>query len=167
MPGPPDPADHLTEPPSPLNLAATVSLPTVSLPTEPRCPLPPACSRRGVRWIVQHPLYSHKLTTFDRAPSYTRRGSVISETTHKVNLSENLFRQMILYGKRCKIPSRHQKSLGNSVQVWHLESKDFLCRAPRGGGSGQSVPGGRTHLPGTLQTHGDREERPPQRRTVD
>ena len=89
----------------------------------------------GVRWIVQRPLYSHKLTSFDRAPSYTHRGSVSTETTHKVNLPENLFRQRILYGKWCKIPSRHQKGSGNSVQVWHLESKDFLCNARRAFGA--------------------------------
>ena len=65
------------------------------------------------------------------APSYTHRGSVSTETTHKVNLSENLFRQMILYGRWCRIPSRHQRSLGRAVRVWHFEPKDFLP-GPRG-----------------------------------
>ena len=60
------------------------------------------------------------------APSYTHRGSVSTEATHKVNLSENLFRQMILYGRWCRIPSRHRRSLGKAVQVWHFEPKDFL-----------------------------------------
>ena len=37
---------------------------------------------------------------------------------------------MILYGKWCKIPSRHPKSLGNAVQVWHLELEgSILLRA--------------------------------------
>ena len=125
-------------------------------------------ARPGIHWAVQHPSYSHKLTTFERAPSYTHRGSVSTETAHKVNSSENLFRQRIPYGKWRKIPSPHPKSVGKSVCTCctssrRIEGLFVWCS----GRSGQSVPGGRTHAPGTLQTHGYGEERPPQRRTVD
>lgn len=84
-------------------------------------------NRREVswRWTLLHALDAIRLLTLfifhsHSLPSYTHRVSVDTGAAHKVTLSENVFRQTILYGEGCIIPSRHQKGAGKSEHLRHL-----------------------------------------------